>query len=157
MTTQQFEAFRACYLFVGVDDALVRDVAALAEFGAKLAGEPLTEAGSRDADLFVVLEGRANILTRGGDKICEVGSGAVIGEVALVDDQPRSATAVCVGLVDFARLPSKELRSYMARNKDVGFTMLANLARVLSMRLRNTDHAIEVLFDRGRDAWDHAL
>jgi hypothetical protein len=44
----------------------------------------------------------------------------------------------------------------MARNREVGFLMLANLARVLSMRLRNLDQVVEGLFGKARDPWDLA-
>jgi CRP-like cAMP-binding protein len=157
MTDEQVQRFGSCYLFGGVAPEAVREVAGLAEFGAMLAGEVLARAGERSADLFVILDGRVNVLTKHGDKLGEAGAGAVIGEVSLVDDQPRSADCVCAGMVQFARLPSKELRRYMAANKDAGFTMLANLARVLSMRLRQTDQAMGVLFDRGRDPWEHPM
>lgn len=157
MTEQQIEQLGKCYLLSGVAPEAVAAVAGLAEFGALLAGEVVTRCGERNSDLYVILDGRVNVLTEHGDKLGEAGPGAVLGEVALVDDQPRSASCVCAGLVHYARLPAKALRHYMVANKEAGFTMLANLSRVLSMRLRQTDHAMEVLFDRNRDAWDHAL
>lgn len=157
MTQENIEALGHCYLLSGVPRESVEEVAAIAEFGTMLAGETLTEAGQKASDLFIVLEGRVVINTKGGDKLADAGPGAVLGEIALVDDQPRSATAVCAGLVKYARFPAKELRTYMARNKEVGFVMLANLARVLSMRLRQTDHALEMLHDKTRDPWEHAF
>lgn len=157
MTTENIELLGKCYLLSGLSQEAVAEVAGIAEFGNMLAGETLTEAGEKGSDLFIVLDGRVVINTKGGDKLADAGPGSVLGEIALVDDQPRSATAVCAGLVRYARLPAKDLRAYMARNKETGFAMLANLARVLSMRLRQTDHALEMLHDKSRDPWEHSF
>jgi CRP/FNR family transcriptional regulator, cyclic AMP receptor protein len=154
---ENFEVFAQNYLVTGLPPERVREIAELAEYGVKLAGEDLMVKGEKSSDLFVVLEGRVNIYTPGGDKLGDAGPGSVLGEIALVDDQPRSATATCVGLVKFAKFPAATLRTYMVSNKDAGFTMLANLARVLSMRLRQSSAAMEALFGKAKDAWEHAL
>ncbi|HXH59933.1 MAG TPA: cyclic nucleotide-binding domain-containing protein [Fimbriimonadaceae bacterium] len=154
---QYEEVFKKNYLVSGLSDEKIAEVAALAENGCKLAGEPLIEKGDKSGDLFVILDGTVNVFTAKWDKISESGPGSVLGEVALVDAGPRSASAVCKGLVHFARLPAKELRAYMAANKDVGFVMLANLSRVLSMRLRQTAEVMEDLRAKTADPWQHAL
>ncbi len=156
MTAENLEALGKCYLMSGLSPEAVTDVAGIAECGTMLAGESLTEAGQRGCDLFVILEGKVVINTKGGDKLADAGPGSVVGEIALVDDQPRSATVVCAGLVRYARFPAKELRAYMAKNRETGFAMLANLSRVLSMRLRQTDHALDLLHDKTRDPWEHS-
>lgn len=156
MTAENLAALGKCYLLSGLSPEAVTDVAGIAECGTMLAGESLTEAGQRGSDLFVILEGKVVINTKGGDKLADAGPGSVVGEIALVDDQPRSATVVCTGLVRYARFPAKELRAYMAKNRETGFAMLANLSRVLSMRLRQTDHALDLLHDKTRDPWEHS-
>ena len=57
----------------------------------------------------------------------------------------------------YAKLPAKELRSYMAGNKDAGFVMLANLARVLSMKLRQNAAVMEDLRAQTQDPWEGSL
>ena len=151
--TKRLDVFRQNYLVYGLPPEKVEELAALASFETKLPKEDLCVKGQKGSDLFVVLEGRVNITSQHGEKLAEIGPGAVIGEVALVDDQPRSANAVCITAVHFARLPAKELRHYMVQNKDVGFHMLANLARVLSTRLRATDAAVDELAGKAKDPW----
>lgn len=156
MDTQRLDVFRQNYLVFGLPEAKSDEIAALAQFETKLPTECLCEKGQKGSDLFVVLDGRVTITSKHGEKLAEVGPGSVIGEVALVDDQPRSANAVCVTAVHYARLPAKELRQYMVQNKDVGFHMLANLSRVLSTRLRATDAVVDDLAGKARDPWDLA-
>jgi CRP-like cAMP-binding protein len=151
------DVFKKNYLVHGLPDSTIEEIGALAAFDGGLAGDVLVKKGEKSSDLFVILDGTVNILTDKGDKLTEVGPGSVLGEVALVDAGPRSATAVCKGLVKYARLPAKELRSYMAKNKDAGFVMLANLSRVLSMRLRQTSIAIEDLRAKTEDPWKGSL
>ena len=70
----------------------------LEEFGVPLkrmrAGEVLFAAGERRrSEVFLVLEGKVNVLV--GEKIvATVGMHGIVGEMALLDLEPRSATAV---------------------------------------------------------------
>ena len=156
MWEQYADVFKKNYLVHGLPDATIQEIAGLAQYDGGLANDVLVKKGENSGDLFVILDGTVNILTEGGDKLAEVGPASVLGEVALVDAGPRSATAVCRGMVKYAKLPAKELRSYMAKNKEAGFVMLANLARVLSMRLRNTSVAVEDLRAKTEDPWKGA-
>lgn len=156
MDSQRLDVFRQNYLVYGLPAERSDEIAGLAQFETKLANECLCEKGQKGSDLFVILDGRVNITSKHGEKLAELGPGAVIGEVALVDDQPRSANAVCITAVHYARLPAKELRNFMVNHKDVGFHMLANLSRVLSTRLRATDAVVDDLAGKARDPWDLA-
>lgn len=154
---EQPDVFRKNYLVNGLPDATIDEIMALAVVDGKVAGEALIDEGQKSSDLFVILEGRVNVYTDKGDKLAESGPGTVLGEVALVDDGPRSATAVCVGQVRYARLPAATLRKYMSNNREAGFIMLANLSRVLSMRLRNTNAVMEDLRAQTSDPWKNSL
>jgi len=147
------EVFKKNYLVYGLSDEAITEIANLGKLETCMSRETLIVRGSRNADLFVVLDGKLDVFTSTGDVLTSVGGGAVLGEVALVDDQPRSADAVCNGTVQVLRLPAKELRSYMWNNKEAGFVMLANLCRVLSARLRSADVTLEDLMGKAGDPW----
>jgi CRP/FNR family cyclic AMP-dependent transcriptional regulator len=56
-------------------------------------GDSLFREGDKDEKTYVVLEGEMDVLL--GNFVLEtVGPGALIGEMALIDDSPRTATAV---------------------------------------------------------------
>ena len=156
MIADYADVFKKNYLVAGLSDEEIDKIAELAEFGCLLADECLIKKDDKSSDLFVILEGVVCVYTDKGDKLGDCGPGSVIGEVALVDAGPRSATALCMGQVKFARLPAKELRAYMSQNREVGFTMLANLSRVLSMRLRQSATVMEDLRAKTFDHWEHA-
>lgn len=151
------DVFRRNYLVHGLKDGVIDQIEQLAQYKVFLAQEFLIKHGETSCDLFVILDGNVLVCTKSGDELARIGPGSVLGEIGLVDDQPRSAEAVCKGLVKVAILPAKELRSFMAKNTDAGFIMLANLARVLSNRLRKTDAVVEDLAAHPKDAWSNAL
>lgn len=153
MDAKQLEIFNQNYLVFGLPPEQINEILELASFETKLPQDIICVKGEKGCDLFVILDGRVSITSQNGEKLAEIGPGAVIGEVALVDDQPRSANVVCITGVHYARLPAKELRNYMVQNKDVGFHMLANLTRVLSTRLRATDAVVDQLAGKARDPW----
>ena len=128
----------------------------MAEQETHLARETLIRINEKSGDLFVILDGKVHVMTADGDVLAEPGPGSVLGEMGLIDDRPRSAEVVCLVLTKVARIPAKTLRSYMNTNRDVGFVILANLARVLSGRLRLANEQIDTLLDAS-DPWKHSL
>jgi CRP-like cAMP-binding protein len=128
------EAFRQAYLVAGLSDDEVRRLSELAVCRDLAPGEVLVHQGEDNSDLFVILSGSAAV-TRNGTFIRTRGPGAVIGEIALIDDLPRSATVTASEPLTACHFDSPELRAFLFRNKHIGFVVLGNLARVLFERL----------------------
>ncbi|MBL8260497.1 MAG: cyclic nucleotide-binding domain-containing protein [Candidatus Competibacteraceae bacterium] len=57
------------------------------------AGQPVFSEGESGASLYIVAEGEVDIM-RGGRVLETVGPGGIVGELALIDDKPRSASAI---------------------------------------------------------------
>lgn len=73
------------------------DLAVIAARGAPLrrleAGEPLFFEHRSGTEMYAIISGRIDVLTYG--KVLEqVGPGGIVGEMALIDDGPRSAAAL---------------------------------------------------------------
>lgn len=147
--------FKKNYLVAGLADDDVKRVAELAELKVVKGGDQIVKLGSKDPDLYIILDGVAMVYREGGVILGERGPGSVIGEVALVDDQPRSAYVLAKGNLAYARLDGVTLRRFMFQNQKIGFIMLSNLARVLSMRLREASATIEDLRGQLADPWQY--
>ncbi len=99
-------------------------------------GEVLLRQGDAGDDLYVVLAGRLAISIErpgaGSALIDEIGPGGLVGEMALLTGQPRTATARAVEPSDLARLSRADFERLAARFPD---TLQAFLHQVLP-RLR---------------------
>ncbi len=155
--SESSDVFKRNYLVVGLSEEHLKEVFDLATVTRMSGGEQLLKVGTEGTALYVIINGRANVLTADGDKLAEVGPGSVLGEISLMDARPCGADAFCVGPTTVASLPTKELRKLMSSNKELGFTVLANLSRVLCMRLRDANSKIDVLMDQVGDTWNNAL
>lgn len=103
-------------------------------------GDVIFELGD-DADcMFAVIDGSVEL--RHGERVLEVvKTGGVFGEVALIDDSPRSATAVAKTPCKIARVDEKRFL-WLVEQKPL-FSL--QVMRVLARRLRRqtaTDQAV---------------
>ena len=100
--------------FEGFSDSELSRVAALGERVDVKAGSELIDQGRVGDECYVIVEGSASIHMR-GDYITSVGSGSMVGEMALVEFRPRNATVtaetdmtlVRFGITDFRKLLAK--------------------------------------------------
>lgn len=124
------------YVFRGVAREALMGLAATAEIRLYDGGEVIVRQFEVNDDLIVILSGAAVIRTFGGDTLAEFGPGSILGEMSLVDSQPRSATVVTRHATSVAVLNAEVLRGMMDDNAEVKAVIMANLSRVLSRRLR---------------------
>ena len=88
------EHLRNVPLFAGCSN---RDLAKIAKAGDEVsmpAGSLIVDHGQTGREAFVVIEGTVTV-KRNGKKITNLGPGAIVGELSLLDHGPRTATAVC--------------------------------------------------------------
>ncbi len=150
------ELLKGTYLVAGLSDEQIAQVAEIAELRPYASGQALARIGEEAVNLFVVIEGNLIETTADGDRLGEISKGSIIGEIALVDARPRTANVVSIGQVSVAAIPISDLRKLMNANREWGFIILSNIARVLAMRLRHADATIDELADKSSDVWTHA-
>jgi RimJ/RimL family protein N-acetyltransferase len=127
-------------LFRGLteDQALrVAGHCSLAEFGP---GETMFREGEPAGELYVFLEGEADIYVgRGDTPVGRVSSGECCGEMALLLDEPHSATAVAVGGVEAAALSYEDVADLVNHRPDIGVALYRNLGIEVARKLRRSD------------------
>ena len=97
------------------------------------AGQTVFKAGNPGEVMFVIIEGEVEI--RDGSSILETaGPGAIFGELALIDDEPRSATVVAK---TDCRLVPVDRHRFEFMVQETPFFALA-VMKVLADRLRRT-------------------
>jgi CRP/FNR family transcriptional regulator, cyclic AMP receptor protein len=94
---------------------------------------------------FTILEGRIKVTILGDDGreviLSVLGPGDFFGEMALLDNEPRSATAIAVEESELLSLHRNDFQSTLNDNKSI----TSALIRVLSARLRRANHQISTL------------
>jgi CRP/FNR family transcriptional regulator, cyclic AMP receptor protein len=104
------------------------------------AGSTLIKQGDSGVGLYVIISGRVKITLetspdRGETDLGTFGSGSVLGEMALLDDLPRSATVSAIEDVTALLLPVWEFRTTIRNHPEIALKLLG----VLSKRLRKLE------------------
>ncbi len=106
------------------------------------AGTVLTKEGTRGDSLFYIVNGRIEIKKESVDGrqtvLARFNKGASVGEMSLIEESPRSATAVALDDVEILILTRQSFDTLLERNPQVGIKILKNIAKSLSTRLRYT-------------------
>ena len=108
-------------------------------------GEVIVDDEDTSNDLLVLLSGRAQVQGLFEQEVNTVEAGSVLGEVAFLDGQPRSATVLSIGDSRCAFFNSALLQKLQAEHPDVAAIMLQNLALSLATKLRSTMRMINAL------------
>jgi CRP/FNR family transcriptional regulator, cyclic AMP receptor protein len=93
------------------DDELAR-VAELADEVEAEAGAELTDQGRPGQECFVLVHGRANVFV-GDDLVATLEEGSMVGEMALIDHRPRSATVIAETPMELLAFDTKSFRSLL--------------------------------------------
>jgi glutaminase len=127
-------------------------VAALAAASTGLALEPgdvvFREGEAADAVYFIeagMLRAEVHVEQGRTRRLMTMGPGVAFGELALIDDGPRSATVVAEGEASVRALPFDVLRRLERDHAGVTTTLYRNVARLLSQRLRTATDQVRML------------
>jgi GNAT superfamily N-acetyltransferase len=115
----------------------------LGEFNTEVlfAGTEVFAQGDAPDRMLLVLSGEAAI-SIDGTEVGAVGAGESLGEVSLLSDTPRSATAVARTDLEVGVLTRPRLNALVRRRPDIGAVVYRNLAQGLGSKLRRADRAM---------------
>ena len=119
------------------------DLAALARMAEVLAygkGERVFTEGQMGDALFVIIRGRVAI-SHNGTKLAVLGAGEAFGEMAVLDEVPRSATADTEEETEVLAIGSEEFYEMLHEQVEIA----EGIIRMLTHRLREADTTIEQL------------
>lgn len=152
---------RALPPFAKASDELISDVLSTVKEQKLSAGELLFSEGDPGDALYVVVEGRLRCWCNSASGPLDVGTitaGQICGEMAFLDDAPRSASVGAMEPTTILRFHGQSLRENMRRHSGPVANLYLELARQLSGRMRNSDsrmiEALRLELQKSRDLAD---
>lgn len=105
---------------------------------------------SVDASLYVVLKGKLEAIAHTSDNkkisLSIIDEGEVFGELSFLDGKMRSATILAVTDVELLQITREDFESLRVDHPGIASKLILDLARVVSLRLRNADKFIVDIF-----------
>jgi CRP/FNR family cyclic AMP-dependent transcriptional regulator len=135
-------ALRELPLFAYLSTSEIDMVTPLARLLEGEAGVTLLKEGEPVQNIYFLLSGEAEVAKqdRRGHRqvIATVGKGALLGEMALVEDAPASATVVATRDFKAVAFDRQAFNLLLEGCPGLGWKILKQIARLLSQRLRTT-------------------
>ena len=136
------EALRSVPLFASLADEAATELRGLLTLRALPAGTLLFKRGDRGDAMYLIEGGavRIYIIDEDNDEVtlAELEQGDFFGEMALVEDQPRTAFAQVTADARLAELTREDFLAFVRRNPEVALAMVS----AISERLRRTDELL---------------
>jgi signal-transduction protein with cAMP-binding, CBS, and nucleotidyltransferase domain len=129
-------------IFAGLTAAELKAVAKRVEFRELASGEQVFSEGDPGGELFIVLEGVVTVTTTIGADVektlLTARAGAVFGELSVLADEIRNATAIALEDTVMAALSRQNFEALSASSAEIGNKLLTFLINTTAQRLRFT-------------------
>ena len=124
-------------LFSGCSRDVVERIADVSEEAAFPAGQVIVKQGQIGNGLYIVMSGEVRIVA-GDDELARLGPGETIGELSVIDQQPRVASAIASVDTVCLAVASWDLIALIEQDPSLAL----NLLRQLAGRLRRADERL---------------
>ena len=125
---QNAELLKGVPLFADCSRGELEQIAQIADEIDLAEGKELTRLGGPGREFFVLLEGEADV-SRDGQTIIELGPGDFFGEIALVQDTPRTATVTATTPVRVLVITDRAFKRLLEEQPEIQRKVLVALAQ----------------------------
>jgi CRP/FNR family transcriptional regulator, cyclic AMP receptor protein len=129
LTVERVALLRHVELFSRTPDRVLAGVASVLDEVEFAPGDVLMVEGAVEDWLFVVVEGRIEVART--DRRVALGPGSVVGELAVLDPQPRSATVTALSRVLAFRLRREAFDEAIQSRPEIALGVITELVRRL--------------------------
>ncbi len=136
------EALRANPHFTGLGEPEARLLLSRAQPRTWSAGDTVIVEGTEGASLLVIESGELEV-SRAGKALATLGTGACLGEMALLDPAPRSATVTARSEVTASELSREDLWGMLAEGEKAAIQLLQGLSGTVCARLAECNRLVQ--------------
>jgi CRP-like cAMP-binding protein len=137
-------------LFANLTTDHLKKVAKIAAQRQIKANERVFQEGEVGTEMYIIVQGKVRISKMvpgvGEEALAILEPGSYFGEMALIDDTPRSADATAQLACTLYVIQKSDLEELMFLHKDLAYELLWTFVRTLSARLRETNDKIKAFF-----------
>jgi CRP/FNR family cyclic AMP-dependent transcriptional regulator len=137
-------------LFEGLTQGQLAKVASIAQPKQYEGSAFIFHEGDGGQEMYVIAEGRVRISKNvpgiGEEALAILEKGQYFGEMAVIDDHPRSADAIAHTPCTLWAIERAKLDQLMFTDKELAYVLLWTFVRTLSERLRETGDKIKAFF-----------
>jgi CRP/FNR family transcriptional regulator, cyclic AMP receptor protein len=148
-------------IFAGLPDRVMDLIAGTLRVVHVVPGAQLLREGEHARSMFVVRDGELQIMKHGKGgaeyKLAVLKAGDVVGEMSLIDIQPRSATARAIGTATVYVLDIAEIGKLYSSDVEAYALLVLNISREISRRLRLADEVLANLGMTAEAMWSDAI
>lgn len=148
------EQLRRVHFFEGLKPAALELIARVSLEEQHSTGTKLFCHGDPGDRLYLILDGRIRISRElagmGEEALAVLGPGQVFGEMALLDESPRSADAIVHERCRLLAIPKDAFDDLLFLHKDLAYEVLQSFVRLLTARLRETNDKLTFLTFSGK-------
>ncbi|MDB5590091.1 Crp/Fnr family transcriptional regulator [Enterovirga sp.] len=134
----EVQALRQVPMFRDIDPSRLKLLAFTSERIRFAVGQKFFAQGDAADAAYVILEGKAEVLleAKGGEiKVAELGRNALVGEMAILSDMPRSATVVATEPLSALRIDRRVFLELLTQFPQMSIAVM----RELALRLERTN------------------
>lgn len=150
----RIDALARIHMFHGLSRRSLERIAAIAAEESHPLGTTLFRAGDPGDKLYLILEGKVRISRDvpglGEEALAVLGEGDYFGEMALVDDAPRSADARVHERCKLLVIDKDAMQHLLFLHKEIAYEILWNVVRTLAARLREANEKLTFLAASGK-------
>jgi CRP/FNR family transcriptional regulator len=121
------QSLKSVALFAGVRDRDLKRLAKVLRESRFKEGEAVIVEGRSGVGFFLIEDGEASVAVR-GEIVGTLGPGDHFGEIALIDEGPRSATVTATTDLRCRGMAAWEFRSFVQEHPEVAWPLLQTLA-----------------------------
>ncbi len=151
---ERVEQLQKISLFEGLKPQALDLIGRIATEEAHTSGTKIFQHGDAGDKLYLILEGRVRISREvagmGEEALAILGPGEIFGEMALLDESPRSADARVHERCRVLAIPKDAFDDLLFLHKDLAYEVLWSFVRMLVGRLRDTTDKLTFLSITGK-------